>query len=586
VPVPAGETRTLRIAVLDAAPGAHAVGISTLGISGVAPTRTLVVPSAGLPDLLTFHTEPGARADCLTVNGRAACDASFAASGEEDGVLDRTFTLPGAQRYAIRATLTPRPGKALGARLDAGSAIGATASSVDSTDPRERPGAAVDGDQRTSWVAQVGDQQPSLVLNLGRLQPVRWLQLTVDPGAPVARPTRIRISAGAHAWTFAVGSGGIVRLPRAVTTKTLRLTVLNAELRQTISSTTGKSRLLPAGISEITINGAPNQASAGAVKIGCSDGVDALVDGIPIPLWATATRDQLLSGAEIAATPCSGASADLQSGVHRVRLAASPLLEPDSITLARGAIATSPGDAGSAAPLHWGATLRTVRVAAAAPALLVVRENANAGWRATLGGHRLSSVRLDGWQQGWIVPAGAAGIITLSYTPQSTFEVGLLAGLLAALAVVALMLVPARRRDVPGVGDRVFGTRWLAAGSMIAAFLLAGVTALAIGAAVYGLFWTMRRLGRVVPWWASGVAVVLAGCVEAYAPSGSARHPLAGSPGVQALCLAALCLMVTGSAVERRHGLEKRRSSGRSNQYQDAAPSTVAEPAVSRKYSG
>ena len=37
---------------------------------------------------------------------------------------------------------------------------------------------------------------------------------------------------------------------------------------------------------------------------------------------------------------------------------------------------------------------------------LEVHENYNAGWAATLNGHALRAVYLDGWQQGFVVPAG------------------------------------------------------------------------------------------------------------------------------------------------------------------------------------
>src|SRR5262249_37029313 len=64
------------------------------------------------------------------------------------------------------------------------------------------------------------------------------------------------------------------------------------------------------------------------------------------------------------------------------------------------------GGAGSglvgARPVSWGDTSRTVQVAAGRAAVLVVHENANAGWRATVDGRVLEPVRVDGWQQGFL----------------------------------------------------------------------------------------------------------------------------------------------------------------------------------------
>ena len=78
-----------------------------------------------------------------------------------------------------------------------------------------------------------------------------------------------------------------------------------------------------------------------------------------------------------------------------------------------------------------------------AGALLVVHENFNAGWQASLAGHRLTAVRVDGWEQAFLVPANSSGTVTLVYAPDRPFKAGLLAGL---LAVLALLLAGARRR--------------------------------------------------------------------------------------------------------------------------------------------
>lgn len=584
--MPAGPTRTLQITVLAAPPAAHTVGISTLQIPGVFPTRTLVVPTSGLPEMLTFEAEPGFRSSCLTVRGRAACDPSFAAAGEEDGTIDRTFTLSGARQYAIVAQVRARPGAALDRFLDAGVPIRAKASSVDDPDPRERPGAAVDGDPETSWVARVGDEHPSLTLVWTQFRKITSLHLIVDRGAPIARPKKIRVSARGHSWTLPVPADGAVRLPRAVVANALQITVLEADLRLTSSSATGRSHLLPPGISEIAINGVAMPPRFGTLTLGCSDGLVASVNGELIPLQGTVARSALLAGDTFTVTPCGATPAELRAGANRVRLMSSSLVDPESMTLTTPdvmPIANGGGDV--ATPLTWGATERTVRISAATQSLLAVRENANAGWRATLHGQRLVPVRLDGWQQGWVVPAGSAGIVKLSYTPQATFDWSILGGAILALVLVVFALMRARDRGWSAIGERSVRRGWPAIVA-VAAFLLAGLAGLliAIGVSAVGQFWSLWR-GKPLPWWLGGVLVGLAGCAEALAPIGS-PHPYAGSPVVQALCVAAVCVLITGCVPDRLHAREKRRKSGRSKKYQESAPSNVAEAAVSRKYSG
>jgi arabinofuranan 3-O-arabinosyltransferase len=55
--------------------------------------------------------------------------------------------------------------------------------------------------------------------------------------------------------------------------------------------------------------------------------------------------------------------------------------------------------------------------------------NENAGWEASVDGRRLEPITVDGWAQGFVVPAGVSGAVVLSYGPQSSYLIGLIAGL-------------------------------------------------------------------------------------------------------------------------------------------------------------
>ena len=94
----------------------------------------------------------------------------------------------------------------------------------------------------------------------------------------------------------------------------------------------------------------------------------------------------------------------------------------------------------------WGADEREVAVGAGAASWLVVRENANAGWVATLNGRTLTPGIVDGWQQAFVVPAGKGGELTLVFAPERPFRDGLVFGGLSALGVVLLAALPTRRR--------------------------------------------------------------------------------------------------------------------------------------------
>jgi arabinofuranan 3-O-arabinosyltransferase len=93
-----------------------------------------------------------------------------------------------------------------------------------------------------------------------------------------------------------------------------------------------------------------------------------------------------------------------------------------------------------------------VRVSAAAASYLTVAENFNAGWQATLHGRVLKPVQLDGWEQAWLLPAGSAGRVTLSYRPDGPFRLSVFGGLGALLAIMIIAWAPWRRRSPEPAG--------------------------------------------------------------------------------------------------------------------------------------
>jgi arabinofuranan 3-O-arabinosyltransferase len=104
----------------------------------------------------------------------------------------------------------------------------------------------------------------------------------------------------------------------------------------------------------------------------------------------------------------------------------------------------------------WTGTIRQIAIGAApAERVIAVRENTNPGWQATISGQRLTPIVLDGWEQGWIVPAGVAGEIVLRYTPDTTYREGVLAGAALLLLLFILAAVP-----VPSFGVHARGPEW------------------------------------------------------------------------------------------------------------------------------
>jgi arabinofuranan 3-O-arabinosyltransferase len=564
ITLPPGRTESVRLTVLATSDGSRGVevGLAAFDIAGVVPSRTLQVPVPGRPDIMTFDVASGRRSPCLVVAGSAACDRSWAARGEEDGELSRTFDLPTSAAYQATASFRLVAGSDTDALLDALNPVRAIASSVDSSDPRERAGAAVDGNVSTAWVSAQSDRLPTIALRIPARRRLVGFVLTPAPGVPATRPTQVLVQAANSTFLASVSAGGEVDFPRPATTSTLSITVLHSTLRTSTNSQTGTAHLLPVGIGEITLlgNNVPTGSGASEVTIGCDAGLHVDVDGRSVALRADADAADVLAARPIAARPCDSAALELAQGSHAVRFDADARYAPESVTLTGAAevstaLAGGPA-AGFATVRQWSATHRSVAVSTSASAFLVVRENANAGWRATLDGKPLEAVMLDGWQQGWLLPALTDGVVHLDFGPQAAVDEGLLAGLLAVLALIALAWVPgsagrkARPPSAP-LGDGQPRLRVLQVGSVVGMGLVGGLAGVVAAAVILGGLAASQRLGRypVVPW-LSGAILLTAGLAAAARPATSG-HPLADTAGVQGVCLLAVAVVLLGATSDR-----------------------------------
>ena len=552
VQVRPGATQSLRITVLAMADGSRGsrVAIAALQMSGVQPTRTLDVPTSGVPDILHFAVAPGERPACLTLaSGAAACDATWAAPGEEDGSLDRTVTLPVPTQYGVGADVRFVPGPRLDALLDFGNPLRAIASSDNSDDPRERPGAALDGNLQTGWVAEPGDRQPTLAVSMPKPVTVRTVTVLPIRAAPVTSATRVLIVAGSEVFAADVPRDGVIALPTPVRTRSVRVTVLASTLRVSTDSLTGVARQLPVGIGELRLGGtgAPVATPPTTVSVGC--GAASVVAGAgTVPLKVVAPAADLLAGRVIAAEACG--TAQMHSGANDIRLTRNALLAPVAVTLARVGVAlsnTASGE-GTVQVRTWGSTSRSVQVATTAPALLVVHENANAGWRASLAGHALTPIMVDGWQQAWLVPGGSSGVVSLTFTPQRKVDVGLLGGALAIVLLCIAATVRPRRPDPAPIVDGVVGRRLVQGLGVLALAAMGSVVG--AGIAVLAIVVIERVIRRSVPAWLPAGLLLAAGLGQAIGPPASG-HPLSNSNGVQILCLLALSLLVVTAAAPR-----------------------------------
>ncbi len=208
----------------------------------------------------------------------------------------------------------------------------------------------------------------------------------------------------------------------------------------------------------------------------------------------------------------------------------------------------------------WTAQHRTVRVDAGASSYLVVAQNFNAGWKATLRGQPLTPVRVDGWQQAWIVPAGAGGDVQMDYASNAAYHLGLLLGAVFLLCLALLALVKGRKRaQPPAVAERLLPALAVAVVGFVALVLLVGPLALVL----LPLLVVARTWGRNVTAVVAGAAFLSAGIAVALSPG---AEPMTGSgafgPVPQACSAIALAAVLASLIVGKERGDRLGRSGG------------------------
>jgi arabinofuranan 3-O-arabinosyltransferase len=199
---------------------------------------------------------------------------------------------------------------------------------------------------------------------------------------------------------------------------------------------------------------------------------------------------------------------------------------------------------------------RTISVSAGPATYLAVAQNYSAGWTATFDGHQIRPIRLDGWQQGYLIPAGAAGTVTLSMASDESFRILLLVGALLLGGLLVLALISGGGVSPAGAGSRPLPRRGvLVVGSALILLLVAGWWALV----AVPLFLVARRWGPNAMGAVAFASFVAAGVAAALHP-GSLPDLHTGAFGYPAqiasetALAAVLCALIVHDRRERWRG--------------------------------
>jgi arabinofuranan 3-O-arabinosyltransferase len=208
-----------------------------------------------------------------------------------------------------------------------------------------------------------------------------------------------------------------------------------------------------------------------------------MVDGLVRRTSVDGTLADLIALRPLRITGCDEAL--MGPGRHVVEDGAAGPLVIDTLTLTPSGHRSAPSTTRTARVERWDAEQRQVAVGPGGPALLTVAENFNRGWRASLHGHPLEPLRLDGWKQAWRLPAGRSGTVELTFAPGRTYRTALAVGATAVVVLALLALVPGRRRpEVPPALPGAVNRTALGALAVVVLASLGGIAGLVVVVAV------------------------------------------------------------------------------------------------------
>ncbi|MFF0741765.1 alpha-(1-_3)-arabinofuranosyltransferase family protein [Streptomyces sp. NPDC004111] len=456
IKAPAGAASWLRITIEEAQqgrPGLMGAGFTAVDVPGVQVTKLLA-----LPEDSATRTDPGQDADVVSLH-RGSDPGGLSPVSAEVG-LHRQFTIRQDGAYSLRATALPVPGEALDQLLysqapDQRRQLTATADSTAKLGSSLSPRNLVDGDLTTSWIS---GNKSVLHLRWPEKRPVGEIVFAAAGGLST-RPEQVEIGSPDGAATASVDQNGLARF-EPITTDRLDITITKVA-PLTIHNPIAEGELqLPVGLSEVYVPAlddyrVPQPSPERTFALPCGQGPILSIDGT---LHATSARGSVRDLTErrpievsLCAGEQAGGTAQLSPGTHRVEAGDVGPLAITDITLRRDGSTPAPEPSTAVRDLDlgdWSGDSRTATVGAGQASYLQMYENENSGWRATLNGKDLAPVRLDGWQQGWLVPEGAGGTVRLEFEPARWYLGGLIGGGVALLALIGLV-VWTRRDPVP-----------------------------------------------------------------------------------------------------------------------------------------
>ena len=431
----------------------------------------LAYPGAGISDVLI----PGVRVTRLLQPaedpaGRQAASVAFSFSQQvpspfafadptATGPMARTFTVADPERLDLNASALALPGPGLDALLDRIGPPGpgllqVSVASTPGAEPAGFPATLISGSGTVPWTADTSS--PVIHLSWHGQRSISSLIVRPAVGLPSA-PLTVEVTSPDGTRRASIGPGGLARFAPLTTD---RIDVSFPGVRAaTIVTLTGQLETLPVRLDQLSV---PALAGLRAVTpdeqarftLACGQGPALTIDGRVYRTSVSGTIGELSEYLPLRVGLCApGGAVSLGAGSHTLAAATPGTFAVTDLSLSSvHAAAAGPGAPRAVTVRSWQPDQRRVSVAPGAASYLEIHENYNPGWTASPNGQPLTPVRLDGWQQAFILPAGPGGAVTLTFAPAATYHLVLAISVLAAallLAVVAWSCTVRRRGARP-----------------------------------------------------------------------------------------------------------------------------------------
>jgi arabinofuranan 3-O-arabinosyltransferase len=548
----------LSITQYDARGFAHPINIRHTALVPAPPPNAAVAQ-------WDLGSDPLGRPGCAAGLTNVQCAPSMALTTETPATFSRTLSVPQPMSVLPTVWVRARSGPKLAdlvAEPDTTQAHGDS----DLVDVLGAASAATDGDPATAWTAPQRVVQhrtpPTLTLTLPQPTEVTGLRVTPSTSPVPAHPTMVAVDLGNGPQLRALKTSGPQDLPLTPRMTDI-VTVSLLEWKDVIDRTAlGFDQLKPPGLAEIAALGTDGRPIAAAnaarnrtreVTVDCEHGPVIAIAGRFVHTSVSTTVGALLDGAPVAAHPCDTEPITLPTGQQELLVSPGPQFVVDGAEVSGPLAAQSAtAPATPAATGAWGPARREVRVPDATTSrVLVVPESINTGWVArTSAGTRLTPLAVNGWQQGWVVPAGTSGTITLIFAPNPLYRVGLAGGLLLLPLLALLAWWPQRRSSSDPAARPWTPGPWAAVAMLSAGAVIAGVAGLVVFGAALGMRWVLRNRPRrsdVVTIWFSAGGLILAGAALSRHPWRSVDGYAGHSAAVQLLALISLAALAAST---------------------------------------